>query len=198
MKKAWLIMAAILYLTICGTAALVANRTKQMAEEQAEYAVQSANVSKEHAMSLANDYRKQYQDALLEIAELKAENERLSQQIEDLTRAVEETTFALDEVCYATNWKSLGEFKLTYYCNCEKCCGKWANGRTATGTIPEEGRTVAVDPNVIPLGSTLEIDGNIYVAEDTGVHGRVIDVFVTEHERALQLGVKRAEVKRGI
>lgn len=28
---------------------------------------------------------------------------------------------------------SLGEFTLTAYCSCEKCCGKWADGVTASG-----------------------------------------------------------------
>lgn len=43
--------------------------------------------------------------------------------------------------------------------------------------------TVAVDPNVIPLGSKLLIDGVVYSAEDVGskVKGKIIDVWV-EHE----------------
>ncbi|HWE60446.1 MAG TPA: 3D domain-containing protein [Chloroflexota bacterium] len=53
--------------------------------------------------------------------------------------------------------------------------------RTATGTWPQVGRTVAVDPSVIPLGSTVYIQGlGVFRAEDTGgaVIGRHIDVFV--------------------
>lgn len=40
--------------------------------------------------------------------------------------------------------------------------------------------TVAVDPNVIPLGSKLLINGVVYTAEDIGskVKGKVIDVWV--------------------
>lgn len=43
--------------------------------------------------------------------------------------------------------------------------------------------TVAVDPNVIPLGSKLLINGIVYTAEDVGskVKGKVIDVWV-DHE----------------
>jgi len=51
--------------------------------------------------------------------------------------------------------------------------------RTATGTIPRWG-TVAVDPHVIPLGSTVYIHGlGIFRAEDTGgaVIGHHVDVF---------------------
>lgn len=53
---------------------------------------------------------------------------------------------------------------------------------------------MAVDPDVIPLGSKLLIDGEIYTAEDIGssVKGRVIDVWV-EHE-ANSFGRKYKEV----
>lgn len=79
-------------------------------------------------------------------------------------------------------------FTITYYCPCEKCCGK-SDGITATGTKATEGRTVGVDSNVIPLGSELIIDGQAYIAEDTGnIKGKTIDVFVNSHERALELG----------
>lgn len=50
--------------------------------------------------------------------------------------------------------------------------------RTYTGTWPVEGRTVAVDPEVIPLGTRLVIDGKGgYVAEDIGslIKGRAIE-----------------------
>lgn len=53
---------------------------------------------------------------------------------------------------------------------------------TSTGVIAQEGRTIAVDPNVIPYGTEVLIDGNVYVAEDCGsaVKGNVIDIFVEE------------------
>lgn len=62
---------------------------------------------------------------------------------------------------------------------------------TATGTTPEVGRTIAVDPAVIPLGSEIEIDGKSYIAEDTGgaIKGNRIDIFVANHETAHEKGV---------
>lgn len=75
-------------------------------------------------------------------------------------------------------WKYIGEFKITYYWLSE-------NGRsTSTGAIATEGRTIAVDPNVIPYGSEVLINGHVYIAEDCGgaVKGNVIDIFV-EDER---------------
>ena len=81
-------------------------------------------------------------------------------------------------------WESLGVFKTTGFCNCKKCCGKWAGGKTKSGVYPEEGITIAVDPKVIPLGSKVMIDGiGVRVAQDTGKHikGKCIDVYYDDH-----------------
>ena len=91
--------------------------------------------------------------------------------------------------------ESLGTFKLTYYCACEICCNV-ETGITATGTPVVEGRTIAVDPNVIPYGTEVIINGHVFTAEDCGggVNGNHIDIYVSDHQRALDLGVGQAEV----
>lgn len=101
--------------------------------------------------------------------------------------------------------ESLGEFKLTAYCSCPICCKEWAynrpvdeNGREVVyGSIGRElkvGRSIAVDPDVIPYGTEVTINGHTYVAEDTGVSGHHIDVYFDDHQEALEFGVKYAEV----
>ena len=90
-------------------------------------------------------------------------------------------------------YRYVGECSITYYCPCEQCCGKWADGITATG-IPATPGVVAVDPEVIPLGSTVVIDGQKYLAADTGVTGNHIDVCVVDHAAAEELGVGSADV----
>nr|DAG69110.1 MAG TPA: lytic transglycosylase [Caudoviricetes sp.] len=75
-------------------------------------------------------------------------------------------------------WQYIGKFKITFYWLSE-------NGKsTSTGAVATEGRTIAVDPNVIPYGTEVLIDGRVYIAEDCGgaVKGNVIDIFV-EDER---------------
>lgn len=69
------------------------------------------------------------------------------------------------------------------------------SGRTASGTIPEKGRTIAVDPDVIPLGSEVMIDGHIYIAEDTGgaIKGNKIDMFVGTEAESISYGVQEHE-----
>lgn len=90
---------------------------------------------------------------------------------------------------------SLGKYKITAYCACIQCCGK-TDGITATGTKATAGRTIAVDPKVIPYGSTVIIDGNEYIAEDCGgaIKQNRIDIYFDTHEEALIYGVQYHEV----
>lgn len=95
----------------------------------------------------------------------------------------------------------LGEFTLTAYCPGRCCCGKWASGYTATGTLATEGRTIAVDPKVIPYGTHVLLiwpDGTqrTYIAEDcgSGVNGNHIDVFFDDHQAARVFGAQSAMV----
>ena len=90
-------------------------------------------------------------------------------------------------------WEYLGECTVTAYCPCELCCGQWADGLTATG-LPASQGVVAVDPAVIPLGSTVILDGQRYLAADTGVTGQAVDLCMEEHEAAQAFGVRTAEV----
>ena len=94
------------------------------------------------------------------------------------------------------NATSLGNYKLTFYCPCEICNGH-SHGTTASGTSATEGRTIAVDSSVIPMGSRVYIEGfGMFIAEDTGgaIKNNKIDIFVSSHERAYELGVKYADV----
>ena len=56
------------------------------------------------------------------------------------------------------------------------------------------GEAVAVDPDIIPLGSTVTIGGETYIAADTGVYGYTVDVLMT-HEEARRAGVQRVLVR---
>jgi 3D (Asp-Asp-Asp) domain-containing protein len=65
-------------------------------------------------------------------------------------------------------------------------------GRTAMGLWPYEG-VVAVDPRVIPLGSTVWLEGlGLFLAADTGsaVRGNHVDVFVNDYGRARNWGIR--------
>ena len=93
-------------------------------------------------------------------------------------------------------YEYIGECTVTYYC-CEPyahVCGD-GDGLTATG-LPVTPGVVAVDPEVIPLGSTVIIDGQAYLAADTGgaVRGSHVDIAVATHQEAEGLGTTTADV----
>ena len=111
-------------------------------------------------------------------------------------RSVSYSTDYLATDAIKANATALGNYKLTFYCPCAVCNGT-SSGKTASGTIAAEGRTIAVDSSVIPLGSRVYIEGyGVFIAEDTGgaIKNNKIDVFVSSHDRAYDLGVQYANV----
>ena len=102
----------------------------------------------------------------------------------------------------------IGTFTATAYCPCVKCCGIWSEDhpsrsedyvqKTRAGTIPEEGRTIAADWDVLPKGSEVVINGHPYIVEDTGsaVKGNHVDIFFESHEAACEFGIQQVEVYR--
>ena len=92
-------------------------------------------------------------------------------------------------------YKSLGKFTLTAYCGCSKCSGGWES-KTATGTKAKAGRTIAVDPKVIPYGTKIKIGKTIYTAEDCGggIRGKHIDIYFDSHSDAIEFGRQKKKV----
>ena len=111
----------------------------------------------------------------------------------------------------ASNVTYLGNFKLTAYCPCTQCCDKWGENRpvdedgytivgTASGARAYANHTIAVDPSVIPYGTTVIIERNgvfyKYVAEDCGgsIKNKRIDVYFDSHSTACDFGVRYGNV----
>lgn len=102
---------------------------------------------------------------------------------------------------------SLGEYRLTAYCGCSKCCGKWGENRpldesgkpivyTANMSIAKEGVTIAADINILPYGTKVIIDGHEYIVQDKGgvINGNRIDIYFESHQDALNFGVQYKEI----
>jgi len=94
--------------------------------------------------------------------------------------------------------KILNNVTLTAYTAGVASTGKDAShpqfGMTSTGTTVTEGRTIAVDKNVIPMGWWVYIEGlGFRRAEDTGsaVKGNKIDVYFDSLSYANKFGTKR-------
>ena len=121
---------------------------------------------------------------------LKARNAQLKEQIKIMEGDIAELNESYQAEIDRLTGKPLGDFVTTFYCP--------TGNKTSTGTIPKEGRTIAVDPDVIAPGSTVRIEYNgrskIYKVEDSGVKGRVVDTFIESEGQAVKLGVKKIRV----
>nr|WP_320145595.1 3D domain-containing protein [uncultured Anaeromusa sp.] len=82
--------------------------------------------------------------------------------------------------------------KATAYSRFDPGCGSY----TARGNLLHKG-LVAVDPNVIPLGTRLYIPGyGFAIADDTGgaIKGHIIDLAFDSHQEAINFGVRHITV----
>ena len=90
------------------------------------------------------------------------------------------------------------EVDVTHYCNCKKCCGKWAGGNMASGKKPATGM-VAMSSHY-PFGTQIMIKGTMYTVEDrggTGIENDIhrVDIFVPDHKQALRMGRYKTTAK---
>lgn len=148
--------------------------------------------------------KKQKEEAKKKADEVKKKAEEAKKKAEEKEKAEANEKAKVDIDKKKKEYKNTytATFKTTAYCTCEICCGKYSPevtgkiSHTASGTVPLEGRTVAVDPDVIPIGSVVIINGHSYIAEDTGsaVKGNVIDIYFDSHQRALEWGCQYLEV----
>lgn len=122
---------------------------------------------------------------------------------ENVTEKPQGAGIGIESVAAVQNYMSLGEFKLTSYCACEKCCGYWATIRpldmngdpivyTASGAVARQGVTVAADTDLLPFGTVLLIGGDEFIVQDVGggVKGKHIDIYFEDHQMALAFGVR--------
>ena len=91
--------------------------------------------------------------------------------------------------------KYLGIYKITAYCGCRSCSGKWGNC-TASGRRAKQGRTIAVDRKRIKFGTKIKINGHTYIAEDVGgaIKGKHIDIYYRSHAQAQKFGKQYLKV----
>jgi 3D (Asp-Asp-Asp) domain-containing protein len=124
------------------------------------------------------------------------------------TTTTETTTVeTTSKIVTAAHSNLIGRFKITVYCACSKCCGKYAIGRPVDkdGNVIVKGSSgrvliplysIATDTRVIPSGKEVVINGKTYRADDTGgaVKGNVIDIYAgTDHEEAWRIACEMAE-----
>lgn len=100
---------------------------------------------------------------------------------------------------------ALGEYTITAYCSCEKCCGKWALNRP--GGIVYGAYGIELVPGLscaapMPCGTILEIEGlGTYIVHDATAdwiveryQGKIIDLYFSEHGQAVDFGKRVLQV----
>ena len=94
------------------------------------------------------------------------------------------------------HWRTV-TMEVTAYCPKECCCGKYADGVTASGHVIQPGdKFAAADPS-IPFGTMVEVHGygKVPVLDRGGaIKGDKLDLFFETHEAALQWGRQEVEV----
>lgn len=107
-------------------------------------------------------------------------------------------------------FEDLGEYTLTAYCGCEKCCGERNRPVDENGDVIVKGAGgVELVEGVhcaspLPLGTVVEIEGfGAYEVQDRTAQfivdrydGKIIDIYFENHEDALKFEKHTANVKK--
>lgn len=99
----------------------------------------------------------------------------------------------------------LGNFRITAYCSCEKCCGEWAKNRPdgiVYGASGEELIAGVSCASPLPFGTVVEIEGlGEYIIQDRPAQWVIekygeqqIDIYFDNHEAACEFGLKYLNV----
>lgn len=99
----------------------------------------------------------------------------------------------------------LGEYRITAYCACEKCCGEWAKNRPNGIVVGAAGIELVAGVSCaspLPFGTVVEVEGlGTYIVQDRTASwvaekydNKVIDIYFDSHEAACEFGLKYANV----
>jgi len=97
-------------------------------------------------------------------------------------------------------WQSV-QMRVTAYCPCPKCCGRYSDGETACGHKILPGDALVAADKKYPFGTEMVISGYnggepVKVLDRGGaIYENRLDVLFLSHEEALEWGVKYVDVK---
>ncbi|MGB2862055.1 MAG: 3D domain-containing protein [Sedimentisphaerales bacterium] len=100
----------------------------------------------------------------------------------------------------SNEWRIV-RMRVTGYCPCSKCCGKFADGITACGHKIRPGDTFVAADKRYSFGTEMVIEGysngkSIKVLDRGGaIRGNKLDAFFHTHQEALVWGVRHIDVK---
>ncbi|MDQ0215299.1 3D (Asp-Asp-Asp) domain-containing protein/LysM repeat protein [Oikeobacillus pervagus] len=132
-----------------------------------------------------------------------SESAHTEQPAQPAVEAVEETPTPVpaqpapqQEASANTNGNEFTVTATAYTAECDGCSGTTATGINLKSN--PNAKIIAVDPNVIPLGSKVYVEGyGEAIAGDTGgaIKGNKIDIFVPSEDQARNWGVRTVKVK---
>lgn len=174
-----------------------------------ERAIRQGNLILEAGLAKLENDMAEVRKKAAEMETSKAITEPVSSTIitEPITTTVNEVTHQpTTQQTTEDPWTEPEEFKSTFYIleGCGREPGDPDYGKTASGTFVKAGRTIAVDPKLIPYGTKLKItcpdypefDG-IYIAEDCGgFRGYNLDIYVEKLEDIPAVGRVNLLVQR--
>jgi len=94
----------------------------------------------------------------------------------------------------------MGRYKVTAYCPCRKCCGRFSDGVTASGYVIRQGDRFVAAPCEIPFDTKLNIPGygEVFVLDRGGkIKDKRLDVYFDDHKTALEWGIKYLDISKG-
>jgi 3D (Asp-Asp-Asp) domain-containing protein/DNA-binding transcriptional MerR regulator len=185
-----------------GTTVSVHNQYQEAKQQHQE--VQKEMQTKNEALQKkVQELEKQTEQMQSSIQQKDAELQQTKQQLQDAENKMEESGTALSSRSNDAVAVRTLQVKATAYSADPDENGGTINGKvlTKTGfslTDNPNAKVIAVDPDVIPIGSTVWVEGYGYAkALDTGsaIQGNRIDVFINDKEKMHDWGVRTVQVK---
>ncbi|WP_252314025.1 peptidoglycan-binding protein [Sinobaca sp. H24] len=171
------------------------------AEQEAAAEAAAAEEAAEREAAAAEQAEQEAEEQEAEEA-AQAEEEAAEQEAAEAEEAEEE---ASEEVVESSSSESSADSEASgdsftaeataYTAFCTGCSGTTATGVDLRANPNQN--VIAVDPNVIPLGSTVEVEGmGTFTAADTGgaINGNRIDIFMADRSDAVSFGRQNLEV----
>ena len=162
---------------------------KEKMEQREKAKKEAERLEKERLARIEAERIEKEKQEQIRLEKEKKENEKAVQ----IAKATKPTNRSEETPRNNSGWVT---FTATAYCGCAKCCGK-STGRTASGTMATQGRTVAM-PSSYKFGTKIEIQGmGNYVVEDRGgtIKGNRIDIFFSNHQSALNFGKRTINLR---
>jgi 3D (Asp-Asp-Asp) domain-containing protein len=100
----------------------------------------------------------------------------------------------------SSQWRTV-RMRVTAYCPCPRCCGRFADGVTACGHVIMRGDHLAAADKKYPFGTEIIVPGYnddqpIKVLDRGGaIKGNRLDILFSSHTQAVRWGVRYIEVK---